>query len=288
MSRFTADGSGTEFRLTRRSAIAGGAALVGAAGLGAPASAQAGLVGVIDAVDRWQETDLAGFELRIGGTDGDDNGGGEESSPQGTAGTTQDESGNATVAEGEETVEDAPTQDGSDNATSAGETVEDATAQDGGGGAGSAPQCDYQDWPPDEVAEYDAALIDRKTDQGEGADGSAPEESTTLYVAADEDVQQGEVYLVNSYERCDTDYVGVELEFLGESNGQGSAGADDANENVEDFEAQNNTGNESGGGVGGGGGGDAGSGSGPGFGAVGALVAAAGLGGLLARRRQRD
>ncbi|ELZ29127.1 hypothetical protein C475_02884 [Halosimplex carlsbadense 2-9-1] len=110
-------------------------------------------------------------------------------------------------------------------------------------------------WPPDEMLAYDAQLINRKDDSTEQAE-------TTLYIGETADVTAGKLYIVNRFNRCDSDFLGVSLEQIGLS---------EVNVDVETTEP-----------------GEGGSGAfGPGFGP---LATVAGLlgGGALLNRRDRE
>jgi len=118
-------------------------------------------------------------------------------------------------------------------------------------------------WPPDEMLAYDAQLINRKDDSTEQAE-------TTLYIGEAADVTPGKLYIVNRFNRCDSDFLGVSLEQIGLS---------EVNVDVEADERPNaeTTGVSEGG-----------SGAfGPGFGLVASLAGLLG-GGALLRRRDRE
>lgn len=119
------------------------------------------------------------------------------------------------------------------------------------------PACDFADWPPDEAYAYDAALINH-----EGPD--TQEEDVEVYLDWNLNVDPGDLFIVNTSTRCDTDYVGLQLEQIGRR--FLATARDPAGETTAD--------------------GDSGQ-TGPGFGAVEGLLAATGLGGLLAWRRSR-
>jgi hypothetical protein len=63
-------------------------------------------------------------------------------------------------------------------------------------------------WPPDEMLAYDARLINRKDDSTEQAE-------TTLYIGDGANVTAGKLYIVNRFNRCDSDFLGVSLEQIG-------------------------------------------------------------------------
>lgn len=212
---------------TRRAVLAGGAATLGAVvGAAGAASGQVTTTGVITVPDQWADRNLAGFTVLVSESDG---GSADE--------TAEPVSGDATETDPVETTAAA-----TDTAT---------------------PDCDYGDWPPDEVAAYDASLIDRK-------DEDAPRADVTLHVGADVDVPANVLYLVNTFERCESEHVGVELELLDE----GTPGGEfEPNVEIEDDERPNAQTEDGTTGV-----------TTPGFGAVGALAALAGVAGYLARR----
>lgn len=254
--------------VSRRTVLAGSALAIGAAGFAGTASGQTTVTGVIDRVRRWEDADLDGFEIETPDTDDADGataapaGGGEgdgtDQTAEGRAGTDGDAAG---------TVDGGATADGTATGV-AGATDEPET-----------PDCDFRDWPPDDVERYDVRLVDRKADD-------ATEEDTTLWVSADVEIGRDAQFLVNDHRDCGDGYVGVELEDLGGSGGESGR----AEEDVEDFEEGTPAG---------GNGQDEGAGAetpvvddggaetteeGPGFGVLAALAGAAGLGGLLSRR----
>lgn len=127
------------------------------------------------------------------------------------------------------------------------------------------PECEFEDWPPGEISRYNATLVNRKQDD-------TPEEDTTLFVDADVTVAPGQLYLISSFGRCESRYVGLALEQIGRTDVAGGEGGPVVD--VEEDE-QPNTETADGTGV-----------VGPGFGTLTALAGAAGLGGWLAKRRR--
>ncbi|QLH76528.1 hypothetical protein HZS55_04055 [Halosimplex rubrum] len=112
-------------------------------------------------------------------------------------------------------------------------------------------------WPPDEMLAYDAQLINRKDDSTEQAE-------TTLYIGETADVTAGKLYIVNRFDRCDGDFLGVSLEQIGLS----EVNVDGEGPNAATTEP-----------------GDGGSGAfGPGFGPLATAVGLLGGGALLRRR----
>lgn len=229
------DAAGDE-NWTRRGVLVGGATALAVLCVGPAAAAQGMTTGVIPTPGRWPDENLAGFEIRV--DDGDATGTAEgdataETGVDTTVGTTE---GNATA----QTETDAAT----------GTTEDDV------------PECEFGDWPPQEVASHEVLLVNRK-------DEDAPEEETTLRTSAEVDVEANAPYLINRFERCETDYVGVELESVE----GGAVEAEDDPEEVEDDPnepadaGENDT-----------------PAQGPGFGVVAAAAAALGVGGWLARR----
>lgn len=224
------------------------------------------VTGVIERARRWEDANLDGFAVEMPGVEDD-----ETAAPAGGGAS------GGTAGDGETGGETGTS--GIDAETGSGEGGDGGTGGDsdvtaGGNGTGGSattgepetPECDFEDWPPDEVERYEARLVDRK--------GDGTEEDTTLWVSADVEIEDDDSFLINQHEDCgDGDFVGVELEDMGEQNG-GEGGR--AEENVEDFEEGSPTGED--GGVG-----AATPESGPGFGVLAALAGAAGFGGLLAR-----
>lgn len=266
---------------TRRTVLAATAtAVVGAGGLAGLGTAQVTTRGVITVPQDWQEEDLSGFLVRApedpGGSDGDGGSGedgttGEDGADSGGAGETDDG--------GESGGTDGGTDDG--DGTDNGDDVE--TAGDNSVmtdvAADEIPECDFGDWPPGTVDRYTVRLVDRK-------EGESETRNARLYVGSDVDLRRPAEYLVNTFERCDGEHAGVELELVEEGtvgeNGEGGAGPA---VQVED-EERPTTGAGPGGETadGGPGGGETADG-GPGLGVLGALAGLAGLSGLLARRR---
>lgn len=128
----------------------------------------------------------------------------------------------------------------------------------------STPDCSFEGWPPDEIDVYDAALIDRKQ-------SNTPEIEISLFVGADQEIGAGELFLVNTFEECESDHVSLELEGIGRRF-RGTASGPAAERDPGDEPAGEPTDSEA---------------FGPGFGVVQALLAAAGLGGLSAWLRRR-
>ncbi|MBX0322628.1 hypothetical protein EGH21_06255 [Halomicroarcula sp. F13] len=120
--------------------------------------------------------------------------------------------------------------------------------------AQTATDCGFADWPDDETTAYDVTLIDRARPDYE-------QYERTVYVPDSTDFQPGNLYVVNSQERCTTGYVGVRLVQLGSRQLEAAVSGD--------AEAVTETSG----------------GSGAGFGVVAALAAALGVG---ARRGSRD
>lgn len=119
-------------------------------------------------------------------------------------------------------------------------------------------------WPPDEMLAYDARLINRKDESTEQAE-------TTLYIGESADVTAGKLYIINRFNRCDSDFLGVTLEQIGLS---------EVNVNVEEDERPNAATTAAD---------DGGSGAfGPGFGPVATVAALLGGGALLRRRNDED
>lgn len=124
-----------------------------------------------------------------------------------------------------------------------------------------AANCNYENWPPDEIRAYDAQIINRK-------DADTPEQSINLHIDAEADVPPGALYLINAFERCDNGYIGVSLEQIGQQD-VGGRGSEPPAVDVED-DSRPNTQTERSGAIG------------PGFGALATIAALVG-GGLLAR-----
>ena len=125
-------------------------------------------------------------------------------------------------------------------------------------------------WPPDEMLAYDAMLINRKDD-------STEQSEATLYIGENADVTAGKLYIVNRFNRCDSDFPGVALEQIGLSD----VNVDEATDRpaataAEDEPADATTADEDGGG----GFGE----TGPGFGPAAAAAGLLGAGALLRRR----
>ena len=123
-------------------------------------------------------------------------------------------------------------------------------------------------WPPDEMLAYDAMLINRKDD-------STEQSETTLYIGENADVTAGKLYIVNRFDRCDSDFLGVALEQTGLS--EVNVDVDEATDRpaAEDGPADATTADEDGGGFGE---------TGPGFGPAAAVAGLLGAGALLRRR----
>jgi PGF-CTERM protein len=123
-----------------------------------------------------------------------------------------------------------------------------------------AVDCEFDGWPPGSVTSHDAHLVDRKQ-------ADSPARETVLYVDGDISIATGQTYLVNTFQQCGTDYVGVELEGIDQGTGAPVV-------EIEDDERPNaNTGTAA---------------ETPGFGVVAALAGVAGLAGLLARRESEE
>ena len=73
--------------------------------------------------------------------------------------------------------------------------------------AGVADNCDLVDWGNDSTLAYDAQLIDRTAEPAQTG--------VTLYLPESVEVAPGTLFIVNDRERCESGYVGVELEQLG-------------------------------------------------------------------------
>jgi len=123
------------------------------------------------------------------------------------------------------------------------------------------PDCTFEGWPPEEIDVYDAALINRRQ-------ADTPEEEISLFVGADQDIGAGELFLINTFEECESDHFRLELEGIGRRF-QGTASGPAAE--PEGVDVEETTRSEA---------------FGPGFGVVQALLAAAGLGGLSAWLRR--
>jgi len=123
-------------------------------------------------------------------------------------------------------------------------------------------------WPPDEMLAYDAMLINRKDDGTEQAE-------TTLYIGETADVNAGKLYIVNRFNRCDSDFLGVAVEQIGLSGV--SVDVDETTDPPadEDEPAGTPADGDGGGGFGA---------TGPGFGPVAAVAGLLGAGALLRRR----
>lgn len=301
---------------TRRTVLAATAATVaGAGGLAGTAVAQETATGVITVPQDWQDQNLAGFLIRFGDSGGDGSGSGTDAVGQtGTDGDAGD-GGTADGSEGEDGGGDggATADEGSDGgATTGGDETGAATEGGGDGGiddgtddgsgstddgdnggtddeadvetagdnsvktdvaAEDVPDCDFQDWPPDTVTRYTVRLVDRK-------EGDSDARNVRLYVGSDTEIDTGTEQLINTFERCDDEHAGVELEPVeGGAGGGGSGGGDDAGPAVQVEDEERPTTGE-----GPGGGGETPA-SGPGLGVLGALAGLAGLSGLLARYR---
>ncbi|WP_436908650.1 hypothetical protein [Halosimplex marinum] len=175
-----ASDSGADSRPTvSRRRVLRGAATAGAGAVGAGALASTSGVGsaqitqaaAIPDVTRWENDNLAGFMIHVGGA----------TSPSQTR-----------VAEG-------CVPPGSDT------------------------------WPPDEMLAYEAMLINRKQ-------GDTPEAETTLYIGGSVEVLPGQLYLINRFNRCDGDFVGVVLEQIGRSDVSAGPGQQATNRPVADVE----------------------------------------------------
>ena len=119
---------------------------------------------------------------------------------------------------------------------------------------------------------YDAMLANRKDDSTEQAE-------TTLYIGENADATAGKLYIVNRFNRCDSDFPGVALEQIGLSDV--NVDVDEATDRpaataAEDEPADATTADEDGGG----GFGE----TGPGFGPAAAAAGLLGAGALLRRR----
>lgn len=201
MSRSRGHADGEPHALSRRRVLVGSVTATAClVGLPSVASAQGTVVGLIPTPEQWEDEDLTGFEIRLGsddGDEGDDTGGGDGGGDDTGGGDDGNESGD----------------DGGDD------------AGDGGDG-GDVPECDFRDWPPDEVESHEARLVNRH-------DEETPAEPTTLYVSADVDAEGDAPYVINMHEDCETDYVGVELETV-----EGARERDDDPEEVTEDDPQ--------------------------------------------------
>jgi len=129
--------------------------------------------------------------------------------------------------------------------------------------------CEFADWPPDTTIAYDASIINRKL-------ADTPEENTILYVSEDASIPAGALFLVNTFNRCDGPFVGVNVGQIGRYDVAGPGVATDYGPvaEVEEDERPNTQTNDSGGSAV----------SAPGFGVGAALVGV--LGGALLRLRR--
>lgn len=125
-------------------------------------------------------------------------------------------------------------------------------------------ECDYENWPPEQPVAYEATIINRK-------DAETPEQDINLFIAEDVDIPPGALYLINTFERCESGYIGVQIERIGRRDVQLSNASDAPVADVEDDSRPNTQTGPSGA-------------IGPGFGALAAIAAVVG-GGLLARLR---